>query len=81
MSFEVVTIMKISKPKPDLRDLRAQFLKESKLFCRMLEYETPQINPELKGQMLDEMREKLKNLLQIINELEVQEASVKKNPS
>jgi hypothetical protein len=73
--------MKLSKPKPDLRELRAQFLKESKLFCRMLEFEAPEVNPELKGQMLDEMREKLKNLLQIINELEIQEASVNKKTS
>ena len=69
--------MKFSKSKPDLREYRAQFLKESKQFCRLLEYESPQIDFKLKGQMLDEMRQKLRNLLQIINELEMQEMGEK----
>ena len=71
--------MKLSKPKPDLREYRAQFLKESKQFCRLLEYESPQVDSKLKGQMLDEMRQKLKDILQIINELEMQEVAAKKS--
>jgi hypothetical protein len=54
--------------KSTLRELRSQFLRESKKFCKVLEYNAKEINGELKDQILDEMRQNLKSLLALINQ-------------
>jgi hypothetical protein len=66
--------MSSTSGKPDVSELRSEFLKESKKFCKALEYEPGEMDSELKGQILHEMRQKLKSLLQMINELEKEES-------
>ena len=60
--------------KPSVSELRSQFLLESKNFCKVIEHESREIDAHLKGQILEEMRQKLKSLLEMITELEKQEA-------
>jgi hypothetical protein len=60
-----------ASPKPNLRDLRSQFLKQSQLFCKALE--SNDANFELKGQVLEDLRRNLKSLLEMINLMEKEE--------
>ena len=60
--------------KPTLRELRSQFLKQSKLFCRALELESQNFDEELKSQILVEMRQKMKDLMELINQMEKEES-------
>jgi hypothetical protein len=64
-------------PKQNIRELRAEILSESKKFCRILEQNSNQIIGELKSQMLEEMRVKLKALLRLIDQLEKEDKSVR----
>jgi hypothetical protein len=65
--------MKETASTPNIRDLRSQFLRESKIFCNLLDRKSDEINADLKTKMLDEMRQKLKALLDIINKIETQD--------
>jgi hypothetical protein len=65
--------MKYAASQSNIRELRSQFLRESKQFCKFLDDTTDNINGEVKAQMLEEMRQKLKYLLDVITEIERKE--------
>jgi len=55
------------------RQLRALFLRESKKFLKTLDYQSGSNHQELKEQMLNEIRENLKELMHLIELKERQE--------
>jgi hypothetical protein len=56
------------------RQLRSLFLRESKKFLKTLDYQTANTNEELKEQVLNEIRENLKQIMNLIELKERQEA-------
>jgi len=52
--------------------MRSQFLRESKIFCKLLE-KSNDLDPDLQDEMLDQTRHNLKSLLELINQIEKQE--------
>ena len=55
------------------QQLRSLFLIESKKFLKTLDYESPVIEQELKDQMLNEIRENMKQIMHLIELKERQE--------
>jgi len=55
------------------RQLRALFLRESKKFLKTLDYQSGSNHQDLKEQMLNEIRENLKELMHLIELKERQE--------
>ena len=55
------------------QQLRSLFLIESKKFLKTLDYDSPVIEQALKDQMLDEIRENMKQIMQLIELKERQE--------
>jgi hypothetical protein len=47
--------------------LRSVFLRESKKFLKTLDYNTSDISEELKNQMLNEIRENMKEIMHLID--------------
>jgi len=56
------------------RQLRSLFLRESKKFLKTLDYQSGSNHQELKEQMLNEIRENLRELMHLIELKERQEA-------
>ena len=59
--------------KLNARQLRSLFLRESKKFLKTLDYQSGINHQELKEQMLNEIRENLKELMHLIELKEKQE--------
>ena len=59
----------------DSRELRSLFLKESKKFLKILDYDCPEVDSHLRDQMLNEIRQNLKELLNLIELKERQEGT------
>jgi hypothetical protein len=49
------------------QQLRSVFLRESKKFLKTLDYNTSDISEELKNQMLNEIRENMKEIMHLID--------------
>ena len=55
------------------QQLRTLFLRESKKFLKTLDYSSSSINQDLKDQMLNEIRENMKEIMHLIDLKEQQE--------